>query len=191
MRKTLVAISLVLVVFVWLRPHRAESVGPSFVFPLSLSGAARQTDLGFGPGTKITPAKIDDKVMAALLRGEEPGAFPVPFLDVAHADPSGRFFVYFDGRNPDGSTSWRFATNSTGTMATTLQGSITQDGFFWLAGTYDLPTVGSASVFMQGQVKFAKGTFNPTKISGICNFVSAALGEGFTVKFKTVGKPLA
>lgn len=38
-------------------------------------------------------------------------------------------------------------------------------------------------------MKFAKGTFDPVKIKGTLRFVSAAIGEGFTLKFKTVGAP--
>ncbi len=47
-----------------------------------------------------------------------------------------------------------------------------------------------ADAFMTGKVKFAKGTLNPVKISGTMHFVSVAIGEGLTVKFKTVGGPL-
>jgi len=193
MRKILVVVVLVLFVSVlWMQPRRSEGVGPSFIFPLSVSGTIRETDLAFGPGTKITAFKVNDKNLGAILRGENTEDASVPFLDILHSDPSGRFFVYFDGRNADGSTTWRFATNPNGVMTTTGHGAITQDGFFWLAGTYDLPMLGPlADAFAQGRVKFAKGTFEPVKISGTLNFVSAAAGHSFTVKFKTVGKPLA
>jgi len=174
----------------WLRPGPAVSVGTSFVFPLSVKGTARQTDLAFGPGTKITPDKINDKILGAILRGENTSAYSAQFLDVLHSDPSGRFFLFFDGRGADGSTSWRFATNPNGTMATTVHGAIAQDGFFWLAGQYTLPVLGTmADVFFEGRVKFAKGTFDPVKINGTFNLVSVAAGEGITLKFKTVGAP--
>jgi hypothetical protein len=133
---------------------------------------------------------VSDKIVGAILRGENTADPSVEFLDILHSDPSGRFFVYFDGRNADGSTSWRVATNPNGVMATTLHGTITQDGVFWLAGTYDLPVLGPlADAFVNGKVKFAKGTFEPVKIGGTMNFASAAIGYGFTLKFKTVGKP--
>lgn len=178
-----------LVAAFWLRPDPAVSVGASFVFPLSVKGTSRQTDLAFGPGTKITPDKINDKVLAAILRGENTTAYSAQFLDVSNSDPSGRFFLYFDGRNADGSTSWRFATNPNGTNATTVHGAMTQDGFFWLSGQYTLPVLGTmADMFFEGRVKFAKGTFDPVKITGTFHLVSVAAGEGVTVKFKTLGQ---
>ena len=170
--------------------RHAEGVGASFVFPVSLSGSVRQTDIDFGAGFKVKPNKVNDKIIGAILRGENTTDFSVQFLDILHSDPSGRFFVYFDGRNNDGSTTFRVGTNPNGVMTTTLQGAMTQDGVFAIAGKYDLPMVGPlADAFVDGKVKFKKDTFEPTKITGVVHFVSAAIGEVFTVKFKTVGAP--
>ncbi len=191
MRKTLFAIALVLVCgWLSLPTRQAESGGGSFVFPLSVSGKAVQTDIAFGPGFKPTRGKVSDKILAAILRGENTSDFSVDFLDILNHDGSGRFYLFFDGRGPDGSITMRVATNPNGTLATALTGAVTQDGQFWIAGDYDLPMIGPlADVFATGKVKFAKGTFDPVKISGVVHFVSNAIGEGFTLKFKTL-KPL-
>ncbi|MCC6764763.1 MAG: hypothetical protein IT293_08880 [Deltaproteobacteria bacterium] len=192
MRKLLTALLLVLSYSIWFRPEPAQSVGPSFVFPLSIKGKAVQTDIAVGPGFKPARGKVNDKILAAILRGENATDYSVQFLDVLGHDGSGRFYLFFDGRGMDGSLTLRVATNPNGNLAASLTGAITQDGEFWVAGKYDLPLIGPlADVFAQGKVKFVKGTFNPAKISGVLHFVSNAIGEGFTVKFKTVGGPLS
>lgn len=190
MRKIILLLLLLLVSIFWLRPRRSESVGPSFVFPVSLSGKAWTTDIAFGPGFVPRPEKVSDKIVGAILRGEDTEDESVAFLDILHSDPSGRFFLYFDGRNAVGTTSWRVGTNPNGVMTTAFQGTITQDGFFWLSSTYTLPVVGTVvDIFTQGKVKFVKGTFEPVKISGTLSLLSTSPGHGISVKFKTVGKP--
>jgi len=192
MRKLLVPLFVVLLYSAWLRPAPVQSGGGTAVFPLSISGKALQTDIAFGPGFKPKPGKVNDKILAAILRGENTSDFSVDFLDILNHDGSGRFYLYFDGRGVDGSTTMRVGTNPNGTQTTALQGAISQDGQFWIAGKYNLPMIGPlADAFAVGKVKFEKGTFNPTKISGVLHFVSATIGEGFTVKFKTVGSPLS
>jgi hypothetical protein len=192
MRKLLVPLFVILLYSVWLRPQTVQSGGGSFVFPLSVSGKAVQTDIALGPGFKPVRGKVSDKIIAGILRGENTSDFSVGFLDILNHDGSGRFYLFFDGRGIDGSVTMRVATNPGGTLGTSLTGAITQDGQFWIAGKYDLPMIGPlADVFATGKVKFAKGTFNPLKISGVVHFVSNAIGEGFTLKFKTVGGPLA
>ncbi len=191
MRKIVLLLLVLLVSVLWLRPRRSESVGPTTIFPLSVSGKTWTTDIAFGPGFKQKPEKVSDKIVGAILRGEDTEDESVPFLDILHADPSGRFFVYFDGRNADGTTSFRFGTNPDGVMTSTLPGVITQDGFFWVSGSYALPMVGtSATIFASGKATFVKDTFNPKKIAGTLNIFTTDPGHGFTVKFKTVGKPL-
>jgi hypothetical protein len=186
-------ISLVLLVVLsiaawsWYTPRQAVGGGQTVVFPLSVSGKAVQTDIAFGPGFKPKPGKVNNKILGAILRGENTSDYSVGFLDLLNSDGSGRFYLYFDGREADGSTSMRVATNPNGAMATTLTGAVTQDGTFWIAGTYSVPILGTiADTFATGKVKFAKGTFTPLKISGTVHFVSNAIGEGFTLKFKTL-----
>lgn len=192
MRKLLVPLFVFLLYSAWLRPAPVVSAGPSFVFPLSVSGKAVQTDIALGPTFKPIRGKVSDKIIAGILRGENTSDFSVDFLDILNHDGSGRFYLFFDGRGVDGSITMRVATNSGGTLATSLTGAITQDGQFWIAGKYDLPMIGPlADVFATGKVKFAKGTFNPLKISGVVHFVSNAIGEGFTLKFKTAGPALS
>lgn len=186
MRKLLVPLLVVIACTVWLRPHRVEGVGQSVVFPLSLSGKVVQTDIALGPGFKPKAHKVNDKILGAILRGDDTTDYSVQFLDILHSDGTGRFYVYFDGRGADGSLILRVGTNPSGTMTTSLQGAVTQDGVFAVAGKYELPMLGPlADVFVTGKMKFAKGTFDPVKISGTVQFVSAAIGEIFALKFKT------
>lgn len=187
MRRLVVPLLIVLIYSVWLRPAPVQSGGGTSIFPLSINGKAIQTDIALGPGFKPIPGKVNDKIIAAILRGENTSDYSVSFLDVLNHDGSGRFYLFFDGRQNDGSVTMRVATNPSGTLAASLTGAVTQDGTFWIAGKYDLPMVGPlADAFATGKVKFAKGTFEPVKITGTLHFVSNAIGEGFTVKFKTL-----
>src|SRR5262245_15459587 len=52
MRKLLVVLFVALMCAVWFRTLRVESAGPDFVFPLSVSGKAIQTDIFAPPGFK-------------------------------------------------------------------------------------------------------------------------------------------
>lgn len=192
MRKLLAAFSIAVLAAVWFHSVRVESAPPAFVFPLSVSGKAIQTDIAFGPGFKPKPGKINDKIVGAILRGENTSDYSVQFTDVLGHDGSGRFYLGVGDRGVDGSIDMVVSTSPNGAVATTLSGAITQDGTFWIAGKYNVPGFGTvADAFATGKVKFVKGTFNPAKVSGTLNFVSAAIGEGFTLKFKTVGGPLA
>lgn len=187
MRKLVVPFLIVLIYSVWLRPTPVQSGGSTTVFPVSIAGKAIQTDIALGPGFKPIPGKVNDKIIAAILRGENTSDYSVSFLDILNHDGTGRFYLFFDGRQSDGSVTMRVATNPSGTLAASLTGAVTQDGTFWIAGKYDLPMIGPlADVFATGKVKFAKGTFDPLKITGTVHFVSNAIGEGFTVKFKTL-----
>lgn len=183
----IVLVVLTVGVWSWRTPRPAQGVGQSVVFPLSVSGKTVQTDIAFGPGFKPTRGKVNDKIVGAILRGENTTDYSVDFVDLLNSDGTGRFYLYFDGRGVDGSTTMRVATNPSGNMATTLEGAVTQDGEFWIAGKYSAPVIGTiADTFVTGKMKFAKGTFNPLKISGTVHFVSNAIGEGFTLKFKTL-----
>lgn len=187
MRKLLVPLVVLVIYSAWLRPAPVQSVGASTVFPLSVSGKAVQTDIAFGPGFKPKPGKVNDKIVGAILRGENTSDYSVSFVDLLNSDGSGRFYLYFDGRGVNGSVTMRVGTNPNGTLTTSLTGAVTQDGLFWIAGHYDVPMMGTiADVFATGKVKFAKGTFDPLKITGVVHFVSNAIGEGFTLKFKTL-----
>jgi hypothetical protein len=188
-KRSILVLAVMLLGAFWLHPRTAEPI-VSLVYPLSIKGKVWQTDIAFGPGFKVGPGKVNDKILAAVLRQELPD-FAADFLNL---DPGGHFFLFFDGRGADGRTTWRVATNDAGTLATTLTGIMTQDGIFFLSGSYSPPGLGAiGSCFLTGKAKFAKGTFNPTKISGTCScLLSSAgiIGEGFTVKFKTAGGPL-
>jgi len=190
MRKTLPALVIIagFAVWSWFAPRPAQSVGTTFVFELSVKGKTNQTDIFLPPGSHDVTGKVNDKILASVLRGEIlPGHTVLDFAtDYLHLDPGGKFYLLYDGRD-----SWRVATNPTGIGATTLNGQTSVQGNFWLAGKVGFPIVGpNADAFVVGKLKFAKGTFNPVKISGLAHFVSKDIGECFTLKFKTVGPPL-
>jgi hypothetical protein len=188
MRKILVVLLVLAVYSVWIHPRRVESVGATFTFPLSVSGKAVQTDIALGPGFKPKPGKVNDKIVGAILRGENTSDYSVSFLDIGGHDGTGRFYLTVGPRGQDGSITMRVATSPNGVVGTNLTGAVTQDGLFWVAGKYDLPMIGPlADAFATGKMKFVKGTFTPAKVSGTVHFVSNAIGEGFTLKFKTVG----
>jgi hypothetical protein len=190
MRKTFVALVALAAFAAWSSylPRPVQGVGHTFVFPLSIKGKANQTDVVLFPGAHDILGPVNDKILASVLRGEIlPGHtildYATPFL---HLDMGGQFYLLYDGRD-----SWRVATNPNGTFATTLTGQTSVQGNFWMAGQYNFPMAGPiANTFAVGKVKFAKGTFSPTKISGIVHFVSKDIGECFSLKFKTVGPPL-
>ncbi len=190
MRRCLVLLTVLAVgLWFWPTPRHAEGTGQTFVFQLSIKGKTNQTDIAFPPGSKDIVGKVNDKILASVLRGEIlPGHSAVDFAtDFLDLDPGGKFYLLYDGRD-----SWRVATNPQGTgIVTTLNGQTSVQGLFWMAGGVSFPMVGPiANTFAVGKLKFAKGTFNPTKISGVVHFVSKDIGECFTLKFKTVGPPL-
>jgi hypothetical protein len=183
MRKTLAVCIALIAVTAWLwYPQPVQSGAGTLVFQLSLKGKTNQTDIAFPPGSKDIVGKVNDKILAAVLQGTLPD-FAAQFL---HLDGSGKFYLLYDGRD-----SWRIATNPAGTGATVLNGQTSVQGLFWMAGKVTFPIPGpDADAFAVGKLKFAKGTFNPTKIGGLVHFVSKDIGECFTLKFKTVGPPL-
>lgn len=168
---------------VWPQPRPVMSGGATTIFPLSIKGKTYQPAANFGG--KSPSGKLNDKVIAATLQGSLPD-FAATYLDL---DPSGRFFVYFDGRNANGTGVFRVATNSTGANTTTMNASITPDGLFWAVGKYTMPVIGGeADINMTGKITFVKGTFTPKKIKGVFNFMFLGSGfnETFTMKFKTL-----
>ncbi len=185
MRKASLALLALVAVasWLWYAPRRAESGGNAVVFQLSIKGKTNQTDIAFPPGSKDIVGKVNDKILAAVLQGTLPD-FAAQYLQL---DGGGKFYLLYDGRD-----TWRVATNATGSgVFTTLNGQTSVQGNFWLAGKVGFPVVGpNADAFAVGKLKFAKGTFTPTKISGVVHFVSKDIGECFTLKFKTVGGPL-
>ena len=189
MRKTALVVLALIAVWSWRTPHPAQGVGNTLVFPLSIKGKTNQTDVFLPPGSKDVQGKVNDKILASVLRGEVlPGHTFVDFAtQFLQLDPQGKFYLLYDGRD-----SWRVATNPGGTgVVTTLHGQTSVQGNFWMAGQVTFPMAGPiADGFAVGKLKFAKGTFNPTKISGVVHFVSKDIGECFTLKFKSVGGPL-
>lgn len=187
MRKTLVALVAVITVaaWSWYAPRPVQSTNNSVVFQLSIKGKTNQTDIAFPAGSKDIVGKVNDKILAAVLQGALPD-FAAQFLQL---DPAGRFYLIYDSRD-----TWRVATNPSGSGAavTILNGQTSVQGAFWMAGKVGFPMAGpDADAFAVGKLKFAKGTFTPTKISGVVHFVSKDIGECFSLKFKTVGPPLA
>ncbi len=155
------------------------TTGPTYVFELSMKGKTWNTAVVLNPGVKPPIGKVKNKDIAAVLKGELPD-FAADYLDL---DAGGKFYLYYDGKS-----SWRVATNPNGDDLTTLDGQVANDGQFWMAGRYDM-FLADADAFAQGKVTFEKGTFTPKKVKGKLHFVSATLGTGMTLSFKTVGKP--
>lgn len=182
MRKFFLVLVAVIVAFAWLshRPEPARS--GATVFPLKLSGKSWQPQILTVPGQKVGIGKVKDKDVTAVLQNILPD-FAADFLDL---DPGGKFFLYFDSLS-----SWRVATNDTGTNTTTLTGRVSNDGVFWMFGTYDLPMMaGTGKIFVTGKVKFQKGSFDAAKLNGTFYFLSDPIDTGLILKFKT-DKPLA
>src|SRR5258705_4393942 len=97
----------------WQKPYTAQG-GGTFVFELSIKGKTNQTDIAFPPGSKDIIGKVNDKILASVLRGEIlPGHSALDFAtDYLHLDPGGKFYLLYDGRD-----TWRIATNPVGTGA--------------------------------------------------------------------------
>jgi hypothetical protein len=187
MRKLVPLVLLLVVAAVWFRPEPVVSGSAAVaIFPLSIKGKTYQPAVTFGgPGAKSPIGKLNDKVIAQVLQGTLPD-FAADYLDL---DPSGRFFVYFDGRGSNGIGTFRVATNPNGIDTTTMDASITNDGFFWAVGKYTMPVIGGqADINMTGKMTFVKGTYTPKKITGVFNFrfVGGFFNETFTMKFKTL-----
>ncbi len=182
MRKVSLVLVALLIAFAWLSRHPEPARGVTVVFPLKINGTSWQPQILTVPGQKIGIGKVKDKNVTAVLQGSLPD-FAADFLDL---DPSGKFFLLFDSL-----TSWRVATNDAGTNATTLQGRVSNDGVFWMFGSYDLPMMPGAmgKIFVTGKVKFQKGSYAPAKVSGIFYFLSDPIDTGLILKFKT-DKPL-
>ncbi len=155
-------------------------LGSPFVFELSMSGKSWDTGVILPPGVKPPIGNVKNGDISKVLKGSLPD-YADDFLDL---DPNGKFYLYYDGKS-----SWRVATNPDGLDTTTLNGQVANDGQFWMAGNYGM-FLADADVFCQGKVKFKKGTFEPTKVSGKFFLVSEAITTGLTLSFKTVGKPI-
>jgi hypothetical protein len=186
MKKLVVFALLLAVAAFWFRPEPVVSGGNTVVFPLSIKGKTYQPDVFLGPGVKGPVGKLNDKVIAQVLQGVLPD-FAAQYMDL---DPSGRFFLFFDGRGSDGTTIFRVATNSSGADSTVMNGLVTSDGFMWAVGEYDLPLLPEqCPINMTGKISFEKGSFTPKKITGTFNLLCFGIGETFTIKFKTL-KPV-
>jgi hypothetical protein len=120
---------------------------------------------------KITPATV-----VACINGSNPSDGCAPFLE---QDAGGKAYILFDSL-----TSWRIATKSDGTNATTLTGLVDGAGAFTFAGKH---VKSGSNVMLTGKVKFQKGTYTPLSISGKVIGVSTLTRHFVTGTFKTVG----
>jgi hypothetical protein len=180
MRRFVVVLVGLLVLFAVLSrgPEPARAVPGAVVFPLKLAGESWQPQVVGVPGKKLGNGKVKDAAVTAVLQGVLPD-FAADHLD---RDPSGKFFLHYDGRS-----TWRVATNANGDDASTLQGQVSNDGVAWMFGTYALPmNLGEiGNVFVTAKVKFVKGTFTPASVKGTFFFSSKAINTGLILKFKT------
>jgi len=179
MRRIVIIVALVLITgFASGRhPRQAEGLGTT-LFPLSVKGTSFQPGVYGLPGKSLGSGKVNDKAIQGVLQGTLDD-FSKDYLPL---DPSGKFFLYFDGL-----THWRVGSNTAGAGLVPLSGRVGNDGTFWMMGDYNFGTAGS--IFVVGKVKFQKGSFNPKSVSGTLYFFSEIIDTGLNLKFKT-GKPL-
>lgn len=179
MRKLAVVVALVLVAVLasGRQPRQAEGVGTT-LFPLAVKGTSFQPAVYGVPGKSLGSGKVNDKAIQGVLQGTLDD-FSKNYLPL---DPSGKFFLYFDGL-----TRWRVGSNTAGSNLVPLSGRVGNDGTFWMMGDYNFGTAGT--IFVVGKVKFQKGTFDPKSVSGTLYFFSELIDTGLNLKFKT-GKPL-
>jgi len=181
-RNVIAGVLVVLGVVAWVTPLGASGDGETtHVFRLGINGRSWQTNVIINPGVKPPIGKVNNKTIGATLDGTLPD-FAADYLPL---DEGGSVYLLFDGLD-----SWRIATNTQGRNATTLQGRVANDGTFWMTGDYGFFGLMDATIFVQGKVKFAKGTHDPKAVAGTFHFISGDIGTGLVLKFKTVGQPL-
>ena len=128
--------------------------GTTFIFEAT-AGSAKLVHL---EGPEI-PGKVPFKNAANLLKvtecvkGNDPSC-----VGKVETDAGGKVYIYYDGL-----TSWRIATNPNAMNTTTLTGLVDGVGGFQMSGKH---TLSDTTFFLTGKVIFAKGTLNPTKITG-------------------------
>jgi len=128
-------------------------------------------------GHKAFVNKITAKSISTCIAGTTPGDGCAGRIE---NDAGGKAYIFFDS-----ATSWRLTTHLDGSQATTLAGLVDGAGNFMFAGAH---AKSGYQMILTGKVKFVKGTFTPTAISGKVQAVSNLALHYFSGTFKSVGK---
>jgi hypothetical protein len=181
--KTSHKVALLLSLSVFIRPVKALPASTT-IFALSLSGKNVQAQVLVNPGVKPPTGNVNDKVISAVLRGEQ-SDWADQFVDVNPSN-DGKYYLFYDGKND-----WRVGIHKDGQDAVSLHGWVDSAGAFMMFGTYNFAIQGVTPPMFDccavGKVNFAKGTFNPLKVSGTFYMASPITGDVMTLKFKSTG----
>ncbi|MBL8696235.1 MAG: hypothetical protein JNJ88_19220 [Planctomycetes bacterium] len=174
-----------LLAFLSLLPSARASLRGAPVFRLSVTGTNVQAGVLLNPGVKPISGKFNDKIVSEILRGVKDD-FVGNFLNI---DPSqtGSFYLIYVSREL-----WIIADNPNGVGGMQLTGQVDSIGNSIMFGTYSfMPqapyTDPMARMCAVSKTTFAKGTFNPTKVTGTLYLSSTVTDDNMTLKFKTVG----
>lgn len=152
----------------------AVTTGPTFVV-VPGSGFIVLNDVLVGPGHRVV-SKFNGKRAGKCIDGSAADDYCRQYLD-NNAD-GGKAYISYDS-----ASHWTLSTSLVGTT-TELDGNVDPTGAFMMSGTH---TLSGAHVFLVGKVKFAKGTTNPTALSGTAYFTSTTIQEFGQLKFKSAG----
>ncbi|MBI3818063.1 MAG: hypothetical protein HY286_05170 [Planctomycetes bacterium] len=181
--KALHKAGLLVALTIFVRPARAIT-GPTTIFGLSFNGKNVQAQVVMNPGVKPPTGKVTDKVISEVLRGEKTD-WSAQFVDVNAAN-DGKYYLFYDGMND-----WRVGIHKNGLDAVSLHGWVDSSGAYMMFGSYNFAIQGVTppmfDCFTTGKVTFAKGTFNPTKITGNFYMASPITGDVMTLAIKTTG----
>lgn len=153
---------------------------PLALFEITGSGSLLHQHTVPVAGVKAAKTKIKESQIAPCILASLPGGDST-CIDLLTPDAGGKAYLFFDSLD-----TWRIATNLDGTGAVTLTGMIDGKGAFTMAGT-DADS-DNTQIMVTGKVTFAKGTTDPTKLSGKITAVSMLQGHAGTGKFKSVVK---
>jgi len=131
------------------------------------------------PGKKAFVNKLSAAAVAAAIVGVNTDFNSQTYLE---HDAGGKAYIFLDSL-----TSWRLSPHLDGSEATTLTGLVDGAGNFMFAGTH---AKSSSQVVVTGKVKFAKGTYTPTGISGKVVGVSPVTRHFISGTFKSLGKAI-
>jgi hypothetical protein len=146
------------------------------IFEIVGGGAQTHFESQPAPGKKAFVNKLKTAAIVGCIAGTNPADGCAGFME---NDAGGKAYVFFDSL-----TSWRISTHLNGSNAMTLHGLVDGAGNFMFAGTH---AKSGAEVVLSGKVKFAKGSYTPTGLSGKVVGVSNLTNHFVSGTFKTVG----
>jgi hypothetical protein len=129
-------------------------------FELSGTGKIIHCDGPEVPGKAPFVTTVNAAKVASAIMGNEPST-----SGQLETDAGGKSYIFFDS-----TTNWRLSVDPNGNNPTQLVGQTDGKGGFMMAGTHALS---NTRFLLTGKVTFAKGTLNPTKITGKIMAVSS------------------